>query len=90
MFDTEGNAVQPEKAALNGFSYVMFRGRDDDGVVCTCITMQPGQVDRYPCGTSFRATMAAPHFDGQVLVYDVMTTHSTFGGVTPSDSASVG
>lgn len=85
--------AHPERPQIDYFSYVMFRQRDDDGVVRTCTVLKPGRVDRSPCGTGSSANLAALHARGLVRKGDVLTSRSIIGStfrVELTDEARVG
>lgn len=70
----------PTLPGVDEITYVMFRDREADGAVRTCTTLQPGRVDRSPCGTGSSANLAALHARGLVSVGDVRTSRSIIGG----------
>lgn len=65
---------------LNDIAYVMFRHREGDGTYRTCTTLQPGRVDRSPCGTGSSANLATLHARGLVEVGERLTSRSIIGG----------
>ncbi|MDL2403057.1 proline racemase family protein [Rhizobium mayense] len=71
----------PTLPGIDEIAYVMFRDEEPDGAVRTCTTLQPGRVDRSPCGTGSSANLAALHARGQVSVGDIRTSRSIIGGV---------
>lgn len=75
--------VKVSHTALPGvdeIAYVMFRDKEADGAVRTCTTLQPGRVDRSPCGTGSSANLATLHARGLVSVGDVSISRSIIGG----------
>ena len=74
------SVAHPVLSGVNEIAYVMFRGRDADGAVRTCTTLQPGRVDRSPCGTGSSANLATLFARGEVCVGDVRTSRSIIGG----------
>lgn len=75
--------VSVEHPVLKGvdeIAYVMFRGREADGAIRTCTTLQPGRVDRSPCGTGSSANLATLFARGEVAVGDRRTSRSIIGG----------
>lgn len=70
----------PELDSVDEIAYVMFRGRDPDGVIRTCTTLKPGRVDRSPCGTGSSANLAVLHARGEVRVGDRRISRSIIGG----------
>ncbi|NEI73900.1 proline racemase [Rhizobium lusitanum] len=72
--------VHPTLPGIDEIAYVMFRDAEPDGAVRTCTTLQPGRVDRSPCGTGSSANLATLHARGVVTVGDVRTSRSIIGG----------
>jgi proline racemase len=72
--------AHPDLPGLTEIAYVMFRDRDGDGTVRTCTTLNPGRVDRSPCGTGSSANLACLHARGEVSVGDRRVSRSTIGG----------
>ena len=70
----------PTLPGVDEIAYVMFRDREPDGAVRTCTTLQPGRVDRSPCGTGSSANLATLHARGLVQVGDARTSRSIIGG----------
>lgn len=70
----------PVLAGVDTIAYVMFRSPEPDGAVRTCTTLQPGRVDRSPCGTGSSANLATLHARGLVAVGDRRTSRSIIGG----------
>ena len=69
----------PHIPEINGIAYVMFYEQEPDGAVRTCTTMQPGRVDRSPCGTGSNAYVAMQCHHGHMKIGDKLTTRSTIG-----------
>ncbi|MDF0699213.1 proline racemase family protein [Rhizobium sp. MC63] len=74
------SVAHPVLSGVNEVAYVMFRGRESDGAVRTCTTLQPGRVDRSPCGTGSSANLATLYARGEVAVGDSRTSRSIIGG----------
>ncbi|MCV9945148.1 proline racemase family protein [Rhizobium sp. BT-175] len=74
------SVAHPVLHGVDEIAYVMFRGQEPDGAVRTCTTLQPGRVDRSPCGTGSSANLAALHARGEVSVGDRRTSRSIIGG----------
>ncbi|MBB3649630.1 proline racemase [Rhizobium sp. BK619] len=74
------SVAHPVLAGVDEIAYVMFRGREADGAVRTCTTLQPGRVDRSPCGTGSSANLATLYARGEVSVGDRRTSRSIIGG----------
>ncbi|PDS76244.1 proline racemase family protein [Rhizobium sp. L43] len=74
------SVAHPVLSGVNEIAYVMFRGREADGAVRTCTTLQPGRVDRSPCGTGSSANLATLYARGEVAVGDRRTSRSIIGG----------
>jgi len=72
--------AHPILTGVNDVAYVMFRAREADGAVRTCTTLQPGRVDRSPCGTGSSANLATLYARGEVRVGDSRTSRSIIGG----------
>ncbi len=70
----------PTLAGVNEIAYVMFRDKEPDGAVRTCTTLQPGRVDRSPCGTGSSANLATLYARGAVAVGDNLISRSIIGG----------
>jgi proline racemase len=70
----------PTLPGVDEIAYVMFRDKEPDGAVRTCTTLQPGRVDRSPCGTGSSANLATLHARGLVQVGDARTCRSIIGG----------
>jgi proline racemase len=66
----------PELDGLEGISYVMFVGHDDDGMMKGATILPPGRIDRSPCGTGNSARLAVMAARGQVDVGQVLTARS--------------
>lgn len=72
--------THPTLPGVDEIAYVMFRDREPDGAVRTCTTLQPGRVDRSPCGTGSSANLATLHARGLVGVGDRWISRSIIGG----------
>ncbi|MGJ7041555.1 proline racemase [Shinella sp. BE166] len=70
----------PTLPGVDEIAYVMFRDREPDGAVRTCTTLQPGRVDRSPCGTGSSANLATLFARGEVSVGDARISRSIIGG----------
>ncbi|WP_439617218.1 proline racemase family protein [Shinella sp.] len=70
----------PTLPGVDEIAYVMFRDREPDGAVRTCTTLQPGRVDRSPCGTGSSANLAVLFARGEVSVGDARISRSIIGG----------
>lgn len=70
----------PVLQGVNEIAYVMFRAVESDGAVRTCTTLQPGRVDRSPCGTGSSANLATLFARGEIHVGDRRTSRSIIGG----------
>jgi proline racemase len=70
----------PTLSGVNEIAYVMFRDHEPDAAVRTCTTIQPGRVDRSPCGTGSSANLATLFARGLVKVGDARTSRSIIGG----------
>lgn len=58
----------PTLPGLEGVSYTMFTGFDDDGTMKGATILPPGRVDRSPCGTGNSARAAVMAARGQVII----------------------
>ncbi|MBB4194588.1 proline racemase [Rhizobium aethiopicum] len=74
------SVAHPVLSGVDEIAYVMFRSREADGAVRTCTTLQPGRVDRSPCGTGSSANLATLYARGEVAVGDRRTSRSIIGG----------
>jgi len=72
--------AHPVLRGVDEVAYVMFRGREPDGAVRTCTTLQPGRVDRSPCGTGSSANLATLYARGELNVGDRRISRSIIGG----------
>lgn len=72
--------AHPLIEGLDAVAYVMFRGPGPGGAVRTCTTLEPGRIDRSPCGTGSSANLACLHARGLAGVGDRRTSVSTIGG----------
>ena len=70
----------PTLPGVDEIAYVMFRDNEQDRAIRTCTTLQPGRVDRSPCGTGSSANLATLHARGLVSVGDKRTSRSIIGG----------
>jgi len=70
----------PVLKGVDEIAYVMFRAIESDGAVRTCTTLQPGRVDRSPCGTGSSANLATLFARGEIHVGDRRTSRSIIGG----------
>jgi proline racemase len=70
----------PTLPGVDQIAYVMFRNIEREGVVRTCTTLEPGRVDRSPCGTGSSANLATLVARGRAKVGDRWTSRSTIGG----------
>lgn len=70
----------PILTGVDEIAYVMFRDREPDGAIRTCTTLQPGRVDRSPCGTGSSANLATLFARGDVAVGDARISRSIIGG----------
>jgi proline racemase len=66
----------PALDGLEGISYTMFVGFDDDGVMKGATILPPGRIDRSPCGTGNAARLAAMAARGQVKVGQKLAARS--------------
>ena len=78
--DEQIKVSHPTLPGVDEIAYVMFRDSEPDGAVRTCTTLQPGRVDRSPCGTGSSANLATLHARGLVGVGDRRTSRSIIGG----------
>ena len=70
----------PVLQGVDDIAYVMFRAIESDGAVRTCTTLQPGRVDRSPCGTGSSANLATLFARGEIHVGDRRISRSIIGG----------
>ena len=66
----------PEFNGIEGISYVMFTGFNDQGEMQGATIMPPGRVDRSPCGTGNSARLAVMAARGQAKVGDAFVARS--------------
>lgn len=68
----------PEFPSLNHIAYTMFHSQDenDPEIFRNCTVLQPGRVDRSPCGTGSSARIAVMHARGQIKVGTQIKTRS--------------
>ncbi|KQV41198.1 proline racemase family protein [Rhizobium sp. Root1204] len=74
------DVAHPTLPGVNEIAYVMFRDQEPDGAVRTCTTLQPGRVDRSPCGTGSSANLATLYARGMVSPGDGRISRSIIGG----------
>ncbi|SCB36772.1 proline racemase family protein [Rhizobium multihospitium] len=72
--------THPTLPGVDEIAYVMFRDKEPDGAIRTCTTLQPGRVDRSPCGTGSSANLATLYARGMVAVHDARISRSIIGG----------
>ncbi|ANH07494.1 proline racemase family protein [Shinella sp. HZN7] len=70
----------PTLPGVDEIAYVMFRDHEPDGAVRTCTTLQPGRVDRSPCGTGSSANLATLFARNEISVGDGRISRSIIGG----------
>lgn len=68
----------PERSGIRGLAYLMFCGRDAEGLRNATV-MPPGRLDRSPCGTGSSARLAVMHARGEVAPGGIVTFRSTIG-----------
>ena len=66
----------PEFKGIEGISYVMFTGFNDQGEMQGATIMPPGRVDRSPCGTGNSARLAVMVARGEAQKGDAFTARS--------------
>lgn len=66
----------PLYPAIEGFAYMMFVGRNDDGDLLGATILPPGRIDRSPCGTGNSARLAVRHARGEVKPGETITARS--------------
>ncbi len=66
----------PQLDGIEGISYTMFVGFDDDGVMKGATILPPGRIDRSPCGTGNAARLAVMSARGQSEVGQVLAVRS--------------
>ena len=64
---------------LNRVNFVMFCGRGDGGRLRGATVIDPGRLDRSPCGTGTAARLAALHARGRIGVGQRVVQESTIG-----------
>ena len=73
----------PERAGWNHISFCQFTRpvSYEDGVLsgCNTVAIDPGKLDRSPCGTGCSARMAALHARGQLAVGETFVGRSIIG-----------
>lgn len=77
--------AHPLHPALNSVSYVMFRHQLGEHHYQTCTTLEPGRVDRSPCGTGSSALLATRFARGEAKPGEVQITQSIIGGKFSSE-----
>lgn len=66
----------PTLSGLEGISYTMFVGFDDDGTMKGATILPPGRIDRSPCGTGSSARAAVMAARGQFNVGETKIARS--------------
>ncbi len=66
----------PALPGLDGISYTMFTGFDDDGAMKGATILPPGRIDRSPCGTGNSARAAVMTARGQVTIGETKIARS--------------
>ncbi|MFT4650172.1 MAG: proline racemase [Flavobacteriales bacterium] len=66
----------PTLSGIEGISYTMFTGFDDDGAMKGATILPPGRVDRSPCGTGNSARAAVMAARGQVNIGETKIARS--------------
>ncbi len=66
----------PAEPAVGGLAYVMFVERRANGQLVGANVMQPGRIDRSPCGTGNAARLAARHARGEAAPGERLTARS--------------
>ena len=69
----------PELKGIEGVSYTMFVGHDDDGTMNGATIMPPGRIDRSPCGTGNSARLAVMFARQQIAEGDSQIARSIIG-----------
>lgn len=69
----------PELKGIEGVSYTMFVGHDDDGTMKGATIMPPGRIDRSPCGTGNSARLAVMFARQQIAEGDSRIARSIIG-----------
>ncbi|MCK5923586.1 MAG: proline racemase family protein, partial [Methylococcales bacterium] len=69
----------PELKGIEGVSYTMFVGHDDDGTMKGATIMPPGRIDRSPCGTGTSARLAVMFARQQIAEGDSQIARSIIG-----------
>ncbi len=78
----------PERPGLRGIAYLMFCGRDAEGLRNATI-MPPGRIDRSPCGTGSSARLAAMAARGEVAPGERVTFRSIIGSRFEAEVAGI-
>lgn len=66
----------PLYPSIDGFAYMMFVDRREDGDLIGATILPPGRIDRSPCGTGNGARLAARHARGEAQVGETLTARS--------------
>ena len=74
-------ARHPESPEIAGVSFTHFGGppRGPDGARRSCVVVQPGRLDRSPCGTGTLAKLACLHARGEVRLGETLIHESPIG-----------
>jgi len=76
----EDPPLHPEDPRIGGCRHVVFHAPGRDGADARNATsIQPGWLDRSPCGTGTSARMALLHADGQLALGDPFVNESIIG-----------
>lgn len=81
----------PDRPAIRGISYVMFRAWDDEDrkIMRNATILWPGRVDRSPCGTGSSARVAVLIARGEKRSGDVLLARSIIGSEFTVEIAAV-
>lgn len=71
---------QHPTAPWSQISFCLFAGPMADGAAKNAIVIDPGKIDRSPCGTGCSARMAVMHARGALQIGDRFVGHSIIGG----------
>jgi proline racemase len=66
----------PLYPSIDGFSYMMFVDRREDGDLTSATVLPPGRLDRSPCGTGNSARLAVRHARGEARLGETLTARS--------------
>jgi len=80
LIEQQISVQHPLFPSINKIAYVMFRSMEADGAVRTCTTLEPGRVDRSPCGTGSSANLASLHARGLIKIGESKRSHSVING----------